>query len=38
MNQFVVYHGPEGFAEIIRRDLEQMKGPVQRASEMEKKK
>lgn len=38
MNQFVVYHGPEGFAEIIRWDMEQMKGPVQRASEMEKKK
>jgi len=38
MNQFVVYHGPEGFAEIIRRDMEQMKGPVERAMERERKK
>ena len=38
LNQFVVYHGPEGFRKIIERDLKSMRAPVERIMERQKKK
>jgi tripartite-type tricarboxylate transporter receptor subunit TctC len=38
LNQFVTYEGPEGFKDIIERDIKTMRGPVEQVMEMQKKK
>lgn len=37
LNQFVDYHNPGGFRKIIERDLQSMRGPVERIMERQKK-